>query len=278
MEQTKAIATRIIPASGEKIGVIGLGTWQTFDVAHDADLSQLKEVLKVLVGHGGNVIDSSPMYGRSEEIAGTLSAETKLNDNLFIATKVWTNGKEDGIRQMNKSMSMLRRKSIDLMQVHNLTDWKTHLETLRDWKTRGLVRYIGITHYTESAYPLVESILRDHEMDFLQINYSVQSRKAEERLLPLAQDRKVAVLINRPFEEGALFSKVKGKRVPEWAVDVGCETWGQLFLKFILAHPAVTCVIPGTSKPHHMLDNLHAGRGALPDESIRQKIVDLFSK
>jgi diketogulonate reductase-like aldo/keto reductase len=261
-------------STGEAIPVVGLGTWQTFDVGNQPEAQNpLKEVLQTLINNGGKVLDSSPMYGRSEKVVGDLSTELSLNQKLFMATKVWTSGKEQGIRQMNESFSLLQRKQVDLMQIHNLVDWQTHLKTLREWKEQKKIRHIGITHYTESAYSLIESILKNHPVDFLQINYNLVSRKAEERLFPLAMEKNVSVLINRPFEEGALFNKVKGKELPAWAIEFDCNSWGQFFLKFILSHPAVTCVIPGTSKPHHMADNAMAGFGRLPDEGQRHRMI-----
>jgi diketogulonate reductase-like aldo/keto reductase len=278
MTLSDPIRMREIPSTGEQLPVVGLGTWQTFDAGNSPEEREpLKNVLKTLVEKGGSVVDSSPMYGSSEEVVGDLSTALDLNSKLFIATKVWTSGKENGIRQMNESFEKLKRKQIDLMQVHNLLDWQTHFSTLRDWKATGKIRYIGITHYTESAYTNVEQILKNNTVDFLQINYSLLSRKAEERLFPLAQEKKVAVLINQPFEEGALFQRVKGKLLPEWAKEFDCATWGQFFLKFILSHPAVTCVIPGTSKPHHMADNLGAAFGKLPDQQHRDQMIKLIN-
>jgi diketogulonate reductase-like aldo/keto reductase len=270
------IAKRNIPSSGEKLAVIGLGTWQTFDVRDANEKEPLKKVLQTLVSGGATVVDSSPMYGESEKVVGELSDALSFNKSLFIATKVWTHGKEAGIRQMNESMTLLKRKQIDLMQIHNLTDWQVHLKTLREWKEKRIIRYIGITHYTESAYPMMEEIMSEHPVDFIQLNYSLQSRKAEERLLPLAQEKGIGVLINRPFEEGALFRKFAGQSLPPWANDIGCSSWGQLFLKFILSHAAVTCVIPGTSKPHHLSDNLKAGIGPFPDQTLRKKMISLL--
>lgn len=268
------ILKRKIPASGELLPAIGLGTWQTFDVGNDSTArAPLKEVLKTLVAKGGTVVDSSPMYGTSEDVTGDLSSELDLNARLFIATKVWTTGKENGIAQMNRSFAKLQRKKIDLMQIHNLTDWQTHLATLRAWKEEGRIRYLGITHYTESAYTAIENSIKNNAVDFLQINYSMLRRTAEERLFPLAQEKNVAVIINQPFEEGELFQRVKGRALPEWAAEFDCQSWGQFFLKFILAHSAVTCVIPGTSKPHHMADNLGAGFGKLPDENQRKQMM-----
>lgn len=270
------VIRRKIPSSGEMLPVIGVGTWQTFDVNSEEEKKPLTEVLRTLTANGGKVIDSSPMYGQSEQVVGELSHKAGLNDKLFIATKVWTSGKENGIRQMRESLRLFRRDSVELMQIHNLTDWQTHLSTLRDWKEKGVIKYVGITHYTESAYSQIEKILLQHPLDFLQINYSLASRKAAERILPLAAEKNVAVLINRPFEEGTLFRKFRGVPLPDWADTCECATWGQVFLKFILAHPAVTCVIPGTSKPGHLLDNLKAGTGPMPDESLLQKMIALM--
>lgn len=269
---------RKIYKGNEEISCVGLGTWQTFDVgSSESERAPLREVLQTLVSNGASVVDSSPMYGESEEVVGDLSTEEKLNDKLFMATKVWTTGKEEGIRQMENSFRLLKRKQMDLMQIHNLVDYKTHLKTLRDWKEAGKIKYIGLTHYTESAHATLESIIKTEPVDFIQINYSLRSRNAEKSLLPTAHDRQVAVLINRPFEEGALFSLVKGKELPAWAADFDCKTWGQFFLKFILANQAVTCVIPGTSKAKHLLDNLAAGSGKLPDEKQLKQMIGLFA-
>jgi diketogulonate reductase-like aldo/keto reductase len=274
IDMMQTIRTRPIPSTNEQLPVVGVGTWQTFDVGNSAaERDPLKEVLKTLIAKGGKVIDSSPMYGQSEKIVGDLSEELKLNASLFMATKVWTTGKEEGIAQMNKSFALMKRKQMDLMQIHNLVDWKTHLKTLREWKEQKKIRYIGITHYLESAYASIEDIINTNQIDFLQINYSLLSRKSGERLLPLAKDKNMAVLINRPFEEGALFQRVKGKQLPEWTKEFDCTSWAQFFLKFIISNPAVTCAIPGTDKPHHMVDNLAAGFGKLPDEKMRDKMV-----
>ena len=265
---------RAIPASGEALPVVGVGTWQTFDVAGDpAARTALKEVLGLFAKGGGRVIDSSPMYGSSETVTGDLIAESGLAGKLFVATKVWTSGRDEGIRQMDLSFKRLRASSMDLMQVHNLVDVAVHTKTLEDWKAKGRVRYLGITHYTSSAYGEVERWLKTGKYDFLQINYSLAERSAEDRLLPLAMDKKAAVIINRPFAEGAMFRRVRGKPVPEWARELGAATWAQFFLKWIVSHPAVTCAIPGTGKPEHMLDNLGGGTGALPDAAMRKRMV-----
>lgn len=268
------IMKRTIPSTGEKLPVVGVGTWQTFDVSDTSpDREELKKVLRTLISKGGTVVDSSPMYGRSEEVVGDISTETGLNDELFIATKVWTNGRENGIRQMNDSFRLMQRKKIELMQIHNLTDWETHLRTLKSWKDEGRIRYIGLTHYTESAHDRIATIISGEKVDFIQINYNMIERNAEEKLLPLAQDKGVAVLINQPFESGSLFRRVKDKRLPAWAAEFDCHSWAQFFLKFILANPSVTCVIPGTSKERHMLDNMGAGFGKLPSEKQRQQMI-----
>ena len=268
---------RAIPSTGERLPAIGLGTWQTFDVGPDAAARRaLKEVLVAFAKAGGRVVDSSPMYGSSESVTGDLVSELDLAPNLFFATKVWTSGREEGLRQMETSFRRLRVQRMDLMQVHNLVDTAVHTKTLQDWKARGRIRYLGITHYTSSAYAEVERWLRTGNYDFLQINYSLGERESAERLLPLAQEKKVAVIANRPFGEGALFSRVRGKALPGWAGEIGAATWAQFFLKWIISHPAITCAIPGTGKPEHMLDNLAAGTGALPDAAMRAKMSAYF--
>jgi len=267
---------RKIPKTGETLPAIGLGSWQTFDVGMaSSERSAQREVLKRFAEQGGRVVDSSPMYGESESVIGDLAADLRLTDKLFLATKVWTSGREDGIRQMEQSFRRLRTKRMDLMQVHNLVDWQTHLKTLRDWKAQGKVRYIGITHYTESAYDALARVMASEDIDFVQFNYNIVARAAERRLLPLARERNIAVLVNKPFEKADLFDKVRGKDLPAWAAEFDCASWAQFFLKFILAHPAVTCAIPATSKPRHLLDNMQAGRGRLPDAATRERMAKL---
>jgi len=268
--------SRPIPGSGEELPAIGVGTWQTFDVRDAAARATLREVLKTFVEAGGRVVDSSPMYGAAESVVGELSAELGLRDKLFMATKVYTSGREEGIRQMQNSFRRMRVQRMDLMQVHNLVDVATHTKTLLDLKSSKKVRYIGITHYTASAYADVERWLKTGQYDFLQINYSLGERDSEKRLLPLAREMKVAVIANRPFAEGALFSRVKGKALPPWAGELGIQSWAQYFLKWIVSHPAVTCAIPGTGRPEHIKDNVAAGFGALPDESARKRMTQYF--
>lgn len=276
-QKNKFMNHRRVPSSNEKIPVIGLGTWQTFDVGNsNAEREPLKEVLKILVEHGGSVIDSSPMYGRSEKVVGDLTAELQIKEKIFAATKVWTTGKEEGINQMNSSLKLMQVNPMDLMQIHNLVDWKTQLKTLRKWKEEKKIRYIGITHYHKGGYAELEKIIRNEPIDFVQINYNIAVQDASERILPLAKDKGVAVLINRPFEGGSLFRIVKNKTLPVWANEFDAKTWGQFFLKFILANSAVTCVIPGTSKAKHMLDNVKAGFGKLPTIEHQRQMVKLI--
>jgi len=222
------------------------------------------------------MIDSSPMYGSAESVAGDLVAELGLRDRLFIATKVWTRGRADGIAEMERSFKRLRVTRMDLMQVHNLLDVEAHTKTLRDWKSKNRIRYLGITHYTSSAYADVEKWLNREPYDFLQINYSLAERSSEDRLLKICRDKKIAVIANRPFAEGAMFRRVAGKPLPSWAAEIGVASWAQYFLKWIVGHPAITCVIPGTGKPEHIADNVAAGFGALPDEKMRKRMAEYF--
>jgi len=276
--ESSTMLTRVIPSSGEKLPVIGLGTWQAFDVDLATDNRRhLEEVLSLLVKLGGRVIDSSPMYGRAEEVIGELTAALGIRDKVFLATKVWTHGKENGIKSMERSMALLRTKRVDLMQVHNLVDVQTHLATLREWKQQGRIRYLGITHHEAGAFSDVEKIMRSEKLDFLQINYSLMEREAEERVLPLAQERGVAVIVNRPFGAGDLFGKVRSKPLPDWATEFDCRSWAQFFLKWIVGHHGLTCAIPATDKPGHLEDNMQGGVGRLPDENMRRRMVELVS-
>ena len=274
MAMAEALLRRPIPRTGELLPAIGLGTWQTFDVGRaELERAPLRDVLRAFVRLGGSVVDSSPMYGESETVVGDLTGKLGVRERLFLATKVWTSGREAGIRQMEESFRRLRAQRLDLLQVHNLLDWRTHLVTLRRWKEENKVRYIGVTHYTASAYAELERVLEHEDLDFVQLNYSIAEREAERRLLPLAAERRLAVLVNRPFAEGSLFQRVRGKTLPRWAADLGCASWAQYFLKFVISHPAVTAAIPATSKLSHLEDNMRAGLGPLPDAATRARMA-----
>jgi diketogulonate reductase-like aldo/keto reductase len=265
--------TRPIPSSDEPLPVVGLGTYSVFDVASTPDaVAERLRIMELLVGAGGSVVDTSPMYNRSEEVIGDVIAAGAPRDDLFIATKVWTDGREAGVQQMKRSAQLMRTDVIDLMQVHNLRDTDVHMRTIRDRQERGEIRYSGVTHYRASALDAVEKALREFRPQFVQINYSLGERDADERLLPLAQDLGIAVIINRPYQAGRLFDAVRGRELPGWATEYAAS-WGQFFLKFIISHPAVTCVIPATSKPQHMRDNLEAGSGELPDAATRERMI-----
>jgi len=273
-DDSPKIRTRPIPSTGEELPIIGLGTYATFDVGGGAaDRAPLEQVLAEFVAAGGKLVDSSPMYGRSEEVVGDLAAKLALRPKLFMATKVWTTGNEKGIEQMRASMRKMRADPIDLMQVHNLQDVDTHLDTLAGWKKEGRVRYIGVTHYTASAHDDLAKLISSRKVDFVQVNYSATERDADVKLLPMAQERGVAVIANRPFAAGGLLRRLSGKPLPSFAAEIDCTSWAQLLLKFVVAHPAVTCAIPATSKPDHLRDNMRAGSGRLPDQAMRGKIV-----
>jgi diketogulonate reductase-like aldo/keto reductase len=273
IKASPTMLSRPIPQSNEPMPVVGIGTWQTFDIAQTRpEIDQRKEVLRVLFDAGGTVVDSSPMYGRAEAVVGALLDDMKAHDKAFRATKVWTTGEAAGIRQMTESAAKMRGL-IDLMQIHNLVDWRTQLRTLRAWKDQQRIRYVGLTHYTVPALDELAAIVATEPVDFLQFAYSINVRAAETRLLPLAAERGVAVIINRPFDSGSLFRRVRGKALPAWASEFDCTTWSQFALKYILGHAAVTCVIPATAKPDHMRDNAAAGMGRLPDEAQRKRMA-----
>lgn len=275
--ETARAISRPIPSSGESIPVIGMGTSRTFDAGDDRVVRQnLREVLQTFFDNGGAVIDSSPMYGSAETVVGDLLKSISNKEALFAATKVWTYGKQNGIKQMHESMRRMGVNVMDLMQIHNLRDWKIHLPTLRQWKEEGKIRYIGITTSHGRSHAELEQILRSEPLDFVQFTYSIGNRTVEDRLIPLAADRGVATLINRPFQRGELFQRVKGKSLPDWSTEFDCRSWGQFFLKFIVSHPAVTCVIPATSKVHHMQDNMSAGFGRLPTKAMRRRMLNTF--
>lgn len=265
------IIQRKIPSSNKLLPIVGLGTWQTFDVGNsESEREMLSKVLLEMNKLGGQVIDTSPMYGSSERVVGDLTHNQDFEDSFFYATKVWTSGKEAGINQMETSFKFMQREKMDLMQIHNLIDYKTHVKTLRDWKEKGKIKYWGITHYTNSSHAELEKVIQSEKPDFVQFNYSILSRNAERSLFETIRKHKTAILINRPFESGTLFRSVKGKPLPEWAKDYDINSWGHYFLKFILSNELVTCVIPGTSKPHHMIDNMMAGYGKMPDNKTRE--------
>ena len=260
---------RPIPSSGQLLPIVGCGTWLGFDVGRTPEaMPQRGEVLQALFDAGGSVIDSSPMYGTAEQVVGDLLQPEAMDGKAFIATKVWTTGKQAGIEQMERSMQLLRTPHIDLVQVHNLQDWRTHLATLRAWKEQGRVSYIGITHYSDSAHWELEAVMRSEPLDFVQFNYSATDRNAENRLLPFAAELGLAVLVNLPFGGGKVLKSLAPKPLPGWAAEIGCASWNQVLLKFVLSDPAVTCAIPGTSNPEHMRDNASAGSGVLPDRSF----------
>ena len=270
--------TRPIPSTGEAMPVVGLGTWPVFDVGGSpAERAPLKAVVEALVAAGGRMIDSSPMYGRAEAVSGELVAELGVRPKVFLATKVWTSGRERGIAEMRRSAERMKSPALDLIQIHNLVDWRTQLATLREMKAKGQVRYIGITHYTTGSLPELAGILETEPgIDFVQCGYSLATREAEQRLFPACRERKVAVIVNQPFERGDLFRSVRGKAVPGWAAQFDCASWAQLFLKYLIAEPAVTCVIPATDKPDHMADNAKAGFGRLPDARQRERIRQIL--
>jgi diketogulonate reductase-like aldo/keto reductase len=264
-----------IPASGERLPVIGLGTSRTFDVQPGSQHSrQLRPVMQAFFDHGGGVVDTSPMYGHAEAVLGELlNAVPHERPRLFAATKVWTWGEQEGIEQMQRSMQRVGVERFDLIQIHNLRDWEVQLETLKTWKAAGKVRYIGITTSHGRFHDELEVILETQPFDFVQLSYNIGSRDVEQRLLPLAQERGMAVLVNRPFMRGELFSRVRGKALPAWTAEFDCTSWAQFFLKFVVSHPVVTCAIPATSKVHHMIDNMGAAYGRLPDAGLRERML-----
>lgn len=270
---------KAIPVSGETLPVIGMGTSRTFDAGDNQQLRrQLRQVLQIFFDQGGSLIDSSPMYGSAEQVTGDLLQQVTGKAALFAATKVWSWGKQEGIEQMQRSMRRMRVERFDLMQIHNLRDWQVHLETLSDWKKNGKIRYTGITTSHGRMHAALEPILEFEPFDFVQLTYNMANRKVERKLLPIARERGIAVIVNRPFQRGELFRKVRGVRLPDWAAEFDCSSWAQFFLKFAVSHPAVTCAIPATSRPQHMLDNMAAGFGRLPDAEMRNKMLAFYEK
>jgi len=267
-----------IPATGERLPVIGMGSWRTFDVGDAAEARAARlAVVQAFFDHGGALIDSSPMYGSSEEVIGECLAQVKNKGALFAATKVWILGQWLGIKQMEASQRLWGVARFDLMQIHNMLSWETHLETLKAWKAEGRVRYIGITTSHGRRHVEMLKVLAREPFDFVQFTYNIADREAEQRLLPLAAERGIAVIVNRPFQRGALFDQVQGKPLPAWAAEFNCANWAQFFLKFIVSHPVVTCAIPATSRVDHMVQNMGAGRGRLPDAQERQRMAQHFS-
>ena len=272
-----ALITRPIPSSGELLPVIGMGTSRTFDTDDKPEtLAQLSEVMRVFLAGQGTVIDSSPMYGTAESRVGEVLATFKQAPDIFAATKVWTTGKDQGIAQMQESAQRMGVKRFDLMAIHNLQDWRSHLTTLKQWKAEGKVRYIGITTSHGRHHAELLEIMRTEPLDFVQFSYNIDDRTAEHELLPLALDRGIATMINRPYQRGSLFAKSRGQALPELAAELDCESWGQFYLKFILAHPATTCIIPATSKATHMADNMKANFGRLPNPHQRDEMLRIF--
>ncbi len=273
-QQGSALIQRRIPSSGESIPVIGLGTSGPFEVGIDTkERDPLSAVLTGFFAAGATMIDTSPMYSSAEAVLGDLLTPD-MQSKAFIATKVWTRGEREGLAQMTRSMELLRRKKVELMQVHNLLDFDVHLKTLRRWKEEGRIRYIGITHYTVDAYPKLMDIITREPIDFVQFNYSATTTAAEQRLLPLCAEKGVGVIVNRAFDDGKIFARLKERPLPSWASEIDCSSWAQLLLKFVISHPAVTCVIPATGKLRNLEDNLGAARGRLPDSRQRQMIVE----
>jgi len=273
MSQPEPLHRATIPATGERIARVGLGTWQTFDVGADrARRARLGETLRVFEASGASVIDTSPMYGSSESVLGDLLAEVRIRDKVFLATKVWTQGEAAGVSQMTDSLRKLRVDRLDLIQIHNLVDWRTHLKTLRAWKERGTTRLVGITHYQASAASEVLAILRAEPVDVLQFNLSLDEPDAAERVLGICAERGVAFIANRPFGGGGSLVRARGRPLPGWAPEYDIHSWAQFLLKWVLAHPEVTCAIPGTGNPQHLADNLGAARGRLPDQAGRVRM------
>jgi diketogulonate reductase-like aldo/keto reductase len=275
---SESIIKREIHRTGEKIPIIGMGTWRTFDVVDSSAKERLKAVLENLVRNSGTTIDSSPMYGQAEKVVGELTSSLGINAKMFFTTKVWTTGRPSGEQQIQKSFDLFRRTKIDLFQIHNLLDWQTHLKTLRRLKEEGKIKYIGITHYVDSMHETMAEIMVKENLDFIQVNFNIGDRNAEKKLLPMARDNGISVIINRPFQEGTLLSTVHSKKFPSSAKDYGCENWPQFFLKYIISNPSVTCAIPATSNPIHMIENMGAAYGYLPTAAERAKMISHWEK
>jgi diketogulonate reductase-like aldo/keto reductase len=276
-EESSRMLMRAIPSTGEKIPVMGLGSAKTFDVRPGSpQIKPLADVLSLFVKHGGKLIDSSPMYGFAEGVIGDLATKLHIHNSLFIATKVWTIGKQEGIAQMQRSLERFQTRKIDLMQVHNLADIQIQMASLREWKSKGKIRYSGITYSEDRGHADVEKEMKLQKPDFVQINYSLVDRAAAQRILPLAQEMRMGVIVNRPFGGGGLFQVLSKKPLPPWAAEFDCHSWAQFLLKWVVSHPAVTCVIPATNNPQHLEDNMAAGFGRLPDAKMRERMASLF--
>lgn len=270
---------KAIPSTGELLPVIGLGTSRSFEIENDPQaIDNLQKVLQAFYEHAGAVIDSSPMYGSAEAVLGKLFARIANPSDRFIATKVWIEGQQAGIDQMHESMQKMGIRRVDLMQVHNLVDWKTQLDTLNRWKAEGKIRYVGITTSHGKLHDEFVEIMQSKPLDFVQLTYNIGEREAEKVLLPLAMDRSIAVLANRPFQQGDLFRKTRNKPLPKWANDCGCTTWAQFFLKYTSSHPAITCAIPATANLAHMRDNMSANFGVLADAHMRKEMEGYFGR
>lgn len=265
--------TRAIPSTGERIPVVGLGTWITFDVEEDDARARRVPILQAFFDHGGTLVDSSPMYGYAEEVIGDCLKQTPQRERLFAATKVWTPGRWLGVQQMERSFRLWGVPRFDLMQIHNMLDWDTHLETLKAWKAEGKIRYIGVTTSHGRRHDEMEKVMLREKLDFVQFTYNVIDREAEQRLLPLATERGIAVIVNRPFQRGGLFDRVRGKPLPAWTSEIDCTSWAQYFLKFIVSHPAVTCAIPATTRVDHVSENMAVLTSRLPDNEVRQRML-----
>ena len=269
---------RAIPSSGESLPIIGLGTSRVFDVDPEnrQELKIRKEIIEVLLNNGGSLVDTSPMYGQSEDLLGAILDDYPRRNELFLATKVWIKGKPEGEQQISESFKKMNTAKMELIQIHNLVDWKTQIKTLRQMKESGEISYIGITHYKSSAFKEMEDIIKKEPIDFAQFNYSIGERDAEERLLPICQEFGVATIINRPFMRGKLFRSFKNQTLPDWCKDYDINSWGQFFLKYIIANPAVTNIIPATSKSKNMLDNSIAGMGRVTDLKIQKRMLEML--
>ena len=273
----QSMLKRMIPSSGEEMPVIGLGTSRVFDIEPSKnELNVREKILEVFYENGGRLIDTSPMYGMSEQIIGITAKEYIKKNRFFLATKVWTEGRENGVRQIEESFQKMRANKISLIQVHNLLDWKTQIKTLRSLKDEGRIDYIGITHYKSNAFNEMIKIMKAEKIDFAQFNYSMGEREAEQKILPFCKDNGIATLVNRPFMRGRLFKEVQNKKLPSWVADYDIDSWGQLFLKYIISHDAVTNVIPATSKPKNMFDNAKAGMGAMLDDKAKNRMLEIF--